>query len=144
MNGFLGTGAPLLSDISLIISISLVIIASFGGIQAHRKRFSTHCPVMAITAFLNWIPIIITMIPIWFRFVLGNPLFQGGLYTNILFIHGVLGGITQLIMMYTVTRMYWVPSLPPKKPIWLMRITISLWFLVVLGGIGGYLLLYVL
>lgn len=57
--------------------------------------------------------------------------------------HGLLGGLTQLLMTYTVARMYWLENLPPREPIWLMRVTIVLWMLSLLGGIVVYLLLYV-
>lgn len=40
--------------------------------------------------------------------------------------HGVLGGVTQLLMTYTVTRMYWIERLPPEQPLWLMRTTLFL------------------
>ena len=144
MNGFLTTEASFLSDISLVSTILLGLVAAFGGIQAKRKKFSTHCPVMATAAMLNWLPVLVVMIPSWLGVVQGTEQLASGLYANVPVFHGILGGLTQLLMTYTVTRMYWIESLPPQKPIWLMRTTIFLWILTVLGGIGVYLVSFVI
>jgi len=40
--------------------------------------------------------------------------------------------------------MRWVKKLPPAKPIWLMRTTITLWALSIVGGVSVYITAYVL
>ena len=140
MNGILGTQADLWSDLSLISTILLGLVAAFGGIQARRKKFSTHCPVMATAAMLNWIPVLAVMIPTLLSVINGSETLTTGQLASVPLVHGILGGFTQLLMTYTVTRMYWIESLPPDKPIWLMRITISLWMLTIIGGTVVYVL----
>ncbi|MGC9347629.1 MAG: hypothetical protein ACP5JG_05785 [Anaerolineae bacterium] len=142
MNGFLGTSASLWSDLSLVLTWVLLIVASFGAIQAHRRRFSTHCPVMAVAAFLNWIPVLVVMIPQWIGVATGAETLVTGALASAPLLHGVLGAVTQLLMTYTVTRMYWVERLPPKKPIWLMRATLTLWSLTIIGGTVVYIVGY--
>jgi uncharacterized membrane protein YozB (DUF420 family) len=144
MNGFLGTTASLWSDLSLVLTWVLLLVASFGAIQAHRRRFSTHCPVMAVAAFLNWLPVLVVMIPQWIGVVTGAETLAGGAFANVPLFHGILGAVTQVLMTYTVTRMYWVEGLPPKKPLWLMRITLTLWSLTVIGGTAVYVVSYAL
>jgi len=144
MNGFLGTEATLLSDLSLIATILLGGVAAYGGIQARKKNFSKHCPVMATAAILNWIPVLVIMIPTFINILQGQETLATGAFASVPIVHGVLGTITQLLMTYTVTRMYWIESLPPQKPIWLMRATIFLWLLTIFGGIGLYTVAYVL
>lgn len=144
MNGFLGTEAPLLSDLSLIATILLGGLAAYGGIQARKKNFSRHCPVMAYAALLNWIPVLVVMVPTYVNILQGTETLATGPFASVPVFHGILGTVTQLLMTYTVTRMYWIESLPPRKPIWLMRTTISLWMLTILGGIGLYTIAYVL
>lgn len=141
MMGFLGTDAPFLSDLSLVLTWILMLTAFVGAINARRRRISAHCPVMATAALLNWIPVLIIMIPTWLGIVTGRADVTSGSSVAPLG-HGVLGAFTQLLMTYTVIRMYWVKSLPPTRPIWLMRITIFLWTVTVLGGTGAYLILY--
>jgi uncharacterized membrane protein YozB (DUF420 family) len=144
MNGILGTSAPLGADLSLIFSILLIIIASIGAWQAHRKQFRSHCPVMAIAGLLNWIPVLFVMIPTWISLLSGERAFGTGFLANIPILHGILGLIAQILITYTVFRMYWLKTLPPKKTLWLMRTTMTLWFLTVIGGIGVYFTAYAL
>lgn len=143
MNGFFGTEASFLSDISLVTNIVLVIVAAYGGIQARKKQFSKHCPVMAVAALLNWLPVLIVMVPSWVGVLSGTETLATGTFANVPIFHGILGAFTQLLMTYTVIRMYWAENLPPQKPIGLMRTTIFLWILTVLGGIGVYLVSFV-
>jgi hypothetical protein len=90
------------------------------------------------------------MIPSWIGVVTGaeallrSQALAEGPWARVPIFHGVLGGVTQLLMTYTVTRMYWIESLPPERPIWLMRTTLILWLLTVLGGIGVYVVSYVI
>ncbi len=144
MNGIFGTTAPLLSDLSLIASILLGAVAAFGGIQAKKKKFNNHCPVMAYAAFLNWIPVLAVMVPALIGVLQGTETLATGAFASVPIFHGILGTFTQLLMTYTVARMYWVETLPPQKPLWLMRITMALWLLTVFGGMGVYAAAYVL
>jgi uncharacterized membrane protein YozB (DUF420 family) len=144
MNGLFGTAAPLSSDLSLIVTILLACVAAFGGIRARQKRFSTHCSVMASAALLNWIPVLSLMIPVWLRIIEGQETLASGPFSTIPIFHGILGGVTQLLMTYTVIRMVWMKSLPPEKPLWLMRVTILLWILTVIGGVGVYVVSFVI
>jgi hypothetical protein len=98
---------------------------------------------MATGALLNWIPALIIMIPRWLGIVVVGADLPGGAPVLPPIGHGLLGGATQVLMTYTVTRMYWLEDLPPREPIWLMRTTIVLWMLSLLGGSFVYLLLYV-
>lgn len=141
MSGFLGTNASLMADLSLLLVFVFGAVGAYGGWQAREHRFSRHCPIMATAALLNWLPVLLLMVPAW----LGNV--SGGLAGRsipelIPVFHGVLGGFTQLLMTYTVVRMYWVETLPPQRPIWLMRVTIVLWMLSLVGGIVVYIRLY--
>jgi len=144
MDGFLGTSASLWSDLSLVLSLALGTVAAFGGMRAHQKRFSTHCPLMAVAALLNWGVILVVMIPRWIGVVSGTETLVTGTLAGVPVFHGVLGGVTQLLMTYTVTRMYWIERLPPERPLWLMRTTLVLWLLTLIGGIGVYVVSYVI
>lgn len=143
MNGFLGTSAPLLSDLSLVLSLVLGAVAVFGAVRAHQRRFSTHCPVMATAMLLNWLPVLVVMVPAWLESAGGGGPLAGEAFSLAPVLHGILGAVTQLLMTYTVVRMYWAEELPPERPIWLMRITLVLWLLTVIGGTAVYVASYV-
>lgn len=142
MNGFLGTSASVWSDLALVLSLALVAVAVLGAVRARRQRFPAHCRLMAPAAFLNWIPVLLVMLPAWFRAAGGDPQITGPLGLAPVF-HGVLGGLTQLLMTYTVVRMSWAENLPPGEPLWLMRATAILWLLAMIGGSAVYVVTYV-
>ena len=144
IDGFLGTEATVGSDLALALSWVFWVIAGVGAINGRRRRFSKHCPVMTASAFLNWIPVLIVMIPAWLSTLTSGGQSSTGLQALAPVGHGILGAVTQLLMTYTVSRMQWFEDLPPEEPIWLMRITTGLWTLTVLGGTLVYLTLYVL
>jgi uncharacterized membrane protein YozB (DUF420 family) len=143
MAGFLGTKASLLSDLSLILTWIFGIVAAVGAVNGLRRRISRHCPLMAAGALLNWLPVLVVMIPKWFGVVAETGEGTGGVSTIAPLGHGVLGTVTQLLMTYTVIRMYWLEDLPPRRPLWLMRITGILWGLTLIGGVAVYVTLYV-
>jgi len=145
MEGFLGTQAPFWSDLSLVLTWVLTVVAGVGGVNGRRRRISNHCPLMATGALLNWLPVLIVMIPTWLNVAAGaadvpTPTMIARFAP---LAHGVLGGFTQLLMTYTVTRMYWLEDLPPDRPLWLMRITLGFWIVTVIGGTAVYVTLYV-
>jgi uncharacterized membrane protein YozB (DUF420 family) len=142
MNGFLGTSASVWSDLSLVLTLLLGGVAAFGGVRARQKRFSTHCPVMAFAALLNWIPVLLVMIPSWIGVLAGTKTLATGPFALAPVFHGALGSLTQSLMTYTVIRMYWIERLPPARPIWLMRTTLGLWLLALIGGIAVYVISY--
>lgn len=144
MNGFLGTSASLWSDLTLVLTLALGGVAAFGGLKARRREFSTHCPVMAVAALLNWIPVLLVMIPGWLGVVTGGETLASGPLASAPVFHGVLGAVTQLLMTYVVTRMYWLEALPPEQPLWLMRVTMILWLLTLIGGTVVYVVSYAL
>ena len=140
---FLGTRASLPSDLSLVLTWALGVAAAVGAIHGRRRRISKHCPVMAAAALINWVPVLVVMIPTWFGVAVGTAGVSSGLPKLVSIGHGLIGAVAQLTMTYTVVRMYWMEDLPPRRPIWLMRTAITLWILTVLGGTGVYVTLYV-
>jgi len=143
MNGFLGTTALFPADLALVLSWVLGLTAVGAWALARRRRFPPHCRIMAVTALLNWLPVLIVMIPVW----VGLWGSIGRIAETRLFpplMHGLIGLVSQSLMTYTVVRMNWLKRLPPRNTRWLMRITLLLWLLTVIGGTAIYGLLYVL
>ena len=140
MEGFLGTRAWLRSDLALLASIGLGLLAVLSWALARRRRFPSHCRLVAVAALLNWLPVLLVMIRPWTAFVSG-----GAANARLLVpaVHGVVGLLAQTLMTYTVVRMQWLKRLPPRRPRWLMRGALVLWLLTVVGGSGVYWLLYV-
>ena len=144
MDGFLNTSANFNSDLSLVLTLVFFGVAAYGGIQARRKNFDTHHSIMIAAALLNWLPILIVMVPTWADTLANSQEIVAQSTAITPLAHGVIGAFTQLLITYTVVRMSWLKNLPPKRPLWLMRITLGLWALTVIGGTFVYLTLYVM
>ncbi len=158
--GFLGTGASLLADISLLAYILLIIPSLIAGyVFARRGKHRPHHQylMIGITVF-NWVLIIFLMV-FSYRFdvldgVTGQPANTRYLLPTI---HGLLGLPAQLLATYVVYRMlredlqvarakargerdvqrYWY-----KQAKWAMQVVFWLWLLTALLGVVTYLLRY--
>jgi uncharacterized membrane protein YozB (DUF420 family) len=160
--GFLGTGASLLADITLLAYILLIVPGMVAGyVFARRGQHRPHhkTTMIAITAF-NWLLIIFLMLTAYSYDVIGNIASQP---TNARYllptIHGAIGLVAQLLATYVVIRMlredsqvaaakkrgekgqqlskYWFTSAKT-----FMRITIVLWLITSLLGVFTYLIRY--
>lgn len=139
MGGFLGTSASLRADLVLVSTLALGIAGAVGAVLARRKRFPPHCRLLTAATFLNWLPLLVGMIPQWTGLI-GSDLSSP--FVSVPMLHGIAGLFVQALMTYTVVRMNWLKRLPPRRPRWLMRIAMALWMLSVVSGIGVYLLFY--
>jgi hypothetical protein len=99
---------------------------------------------MAVAALLNWIPVLLVMVPRWFNIAMTIEPLNADLLGLAPVFHGVLGAAAQLLMTYTVVRMFWLNQLPPNRPLWLMRITLVVWLLTLTGGVVVYTTRYII
>jgi uncharacterized membrane protein YozB (DUF420 family) len=160
--GFLGTGASLLADLTLIVYILLIVPGMILGYVFARRgmhRPAHKWTMIGITAF-NWILILFLMI-VAYRFdVDDNLLSQPGNARYLMpTIHALLGLPAQLLATYVVYRMlredalvargkargetkdqlrrYWFLNAKP-----FMRITMILWLATALLGVLNYVIRY--
>lgn len=124
---------------SLIISVFLGLIAVVGGLFAHQHRFPAHCRTMQVAALLNWVPVLGVMVPSWIS-ILRSGEIALTLASLVPLIHGVLGLGIQVLMTYTVFRVTRLEK--PRQARSLMQVTLTLWLLAVVAGIGVYSILY--
>jgi uncharacterized membrane protein YozB (DUF420 family) len=160
--GFLGTGASLLADLTLLAYILLIVPGMIAGwVFARRGQHRPqHKWVMIVITLVNWLLIIFLMI-VAYRFdVVGNIGSQPGNPRYLVpSIHGVLGLIAQVLATYVIYRMlredsqvaaakargakkdelrkYWFLNAKP-----FMRATIILWLITSLLGIVNYVVRY--
>lgn len=160
--GFLGTGASLLADLTLLAYVLLIVPGIIAGyVFARRGQHRPHHRATMITiTVVNWLLIIFLMI-VAYRFdVLANIADQPGNPRYLMpTIHGILGLSAQLLATYVVYRMlredslvargkargeskdqlrqYWFLSAKP-----FMRLTILLWLATALLGVFNYLIRY--
>ncbi len=124
---------------SLIISVLLGLIAAVGGLFARQHRFPAHCRTMQVAALLNWVPVLGVMIPSWVSIIRSGEIALALIELAPL-VHGALGLGVQVLMTYTVFRVMRLEK--PRRARELMQVTLTLWLLAVLSGIGVYVSLY--
>jgi uncharacterized membrane protein YozB (DUF420 family) len=144
--GFLGTGASLASDLSLLAYIVLIVPAMLVGFFfARRKMFEPHHKLtMTTITLVNWVIIFFLMAVRYSQAVQFAP---GDPTLIIPTIHLAFGATAQLLATYLVIRMWFEKQLPA----WLkvrrikryMRTTLALWLITAALGIGTYVSWYV-
>lgn len=147
MGGILGTQASLASDLTLLAYIVVLVPGILlGFFFARRKRFNSHRAVMTIVTITNWVLIILLM-SISYRDFVAPALSAGDtdIRTLLPLIHLITGGIAQLLATYLVILM-WTEGGPMERAVLFrikriktpMRLTLSLWLVTVLLGVGIY------
>ncbi|MCA9905194.1 MAG: hypothetical protein KC547_15165 [Anaerolineae bacterium] len=147
--GFLGTGASMLADLTLLAYILLLVPAMLiGFFYARRKRFdSHHKPIMTAITLVNWLLIIFLMFVSYQQGVLpslsqnlNNPRYL--LPT----LHLVIGGLAQIVATYLVIRMWFEKQLPGWFKVSnikrFMRFALAGWLIAALLGIAIYVTWY--
>lgn len=144
--GLFGTRASLYADINLLVELLLLVGLTVGYGLARANKITAHQYNQTIWVLVNIVLVIFIMVVSFSRQVVrGIPgeLLKAYYFTS--FTHSVLGTVTVLCAIYLLLRMN--NLLPPALRIswWknLMRITLGLYWLVGLFGIGTYYFWYV-
>ncbi len=158
--GFLGNGASLLADITVLGYLVLIIPAMIAGfIFARRKLFRPyHKLTMTTITIVNWIVIVFLML-VAYRFDVVPNIGDQPDNTRYLLptIHAVFGLPAQLLATFLVLRMFREDSLVARakargetnlakywfkqaRPI--MRLTLTLWLITAVLGVVSYLIRY--
>ena len=145
MDGFLGTGASGLSDLTLLVYLFLLTPGMLlGFVFARRKMFVPHHKLtMTAIVVLNWVLIIILMFG---SYGSGVAPYLAEYFSDprisLPTLHAITGGLGQLLATYLALRMWFEKVLPPwimvKNIKLYMRITLSLWLISVALGVVIY------
>jgi uncharacterized membrane protein YozB (DUF420 family) len=158
--GFLGTGASLLADLTLLAYILLIVPGMVGGwVLARMGRHRPgHKWLMIGVTLANWILILLLMVAAYFFDVAGNIGSQPANPRYLMpTIHAVLGLPAQLLATYICYRMlkedyqvaraakrrerntskYWF-----RQAKWTMQVTLALWLIVSVLGVVNYVVRY--
>jgi uncharacterized membrane protein YozB (DUF420 family) len=148
--GFLGTGASMLADITVLAYIFLIVPAMLVGyFFARRKWFEPHHKLtMTSITLVNWVLIVWLMLTSYRDGVLPNLASNLSNPTYILpTIHLITGALAQFTATYLVIRMWFEKQLPDglkvKNIKRYMRFTLACWLITALLGVGIYLVWYV-
>jgi uncharacterized membrane protein YozB (DUF420 family) len=146
--GFLGTRAPLHSDLSLILILFSAVIFTIGWRLAIRKKFKIHRWTQTSSAILNSIVVLVVMIPSFIIYILPgilNKLLVGtyGVTT----VHALIGILGLLLGVFVVLRANQVKFVPKrlrfKNYKLFMRTSYWLYMLATLVGVIVYVAVYI-
>ncbi len=73
MSAIIGTGAPVSSDLNLLLQIIVLTALIFGAILCVKKRFIGHSRVMTAVVILNAAGLIFVMAPSLFIYLTSHP-----------------------------------------------------------------------
>ena len=145
--GFLRTGAPLGSDLALVVELGMGLALLAGMLLARRRRYRAHAWCQSAVVLLNLAAIALTMAPSFRRlFAPPIPAVFSDSYYAIAAVHAALGTVAELLGLYILV-VAGTGMLPQRlrftryKP-W-MRTALALWWLVLLLGVGTYVRWYV-
>jgi uncharacterized membrane protein YozB (DUF420 family) len=138
--GFLGTSAPLQSDLSLIVQGIILVVLFYGVTMVKKKEYMKHAYMMLGSLILTLWNAFIVMVPKARSLV---RMYRPYGLSLLVRIHMTFGVIVLLLGFYLI----WVWRLDEPGPCFKqsgkMRKLAGLWMLEVLGGFVIYYLLYV-
>jgi uncharacterized membrane protein YozB (DUF420 family) len=146
-SGFLGTRAPLHSDLSLLLILFTAVMFTTGWRLAVGKKFETHRRVQTSATILNTMVVLAVMIASFIIYILpGLPeKFFEGTY-GVTTVHAVIGMLGLLLGVFVVLR---ANGLVPKRLRFknyklFMRTSYALYMLATLVGVIVYVAVYIL
>jgi len=145
--GFLGTAAPRLADLVLLLEIGMGLALLGGAVLARRKRFRLHAFCQSAVVLLNFAIILLVMVPSFLVHVSPKvPARLGKAYYSLATAHAALGAVTEIAALYILLSAG-TDILPQQLRLtnyrlW-MRSVLALWWLVLLLGVATYIRWYV-
>jgi uncharacterized membrane protein YozB (DUF420 family) len=145
--GFLGSKAPVRSDITLILIIFTAILFTIGRQLAVHRRYEAHRWVQTSAVILNAIVVLLAMINVFIVYILpGIPgkLLQGSYGATT--IHGLVGAIGLILGVFIILR---ANNLVPaswrfKNYKLFMRTSYWLYMFATLLGVVVYIMAYII
>jgi len=147
MKGFLGTGAPFVADLNLVVQLIMGLALITGVLLAKQERYTAHGICQTTVLLLNLLMIGLVMWPSFHQQV--KPALSKVLhkwYYEAATIHALLGIAAELLGLYIVIAAG--TNLLPQRlrfkrwKLW-MRTELGLWAIVLVSGGGTYYAWYV-
>jgi len=143
LSGILGTGAPAAADANLILQVVMGVALVMGAALARLKKYVAHAACQSTVLLTNAIAIALLMWPSFHHTVLSRRWHRAYYLWPV--VHGTSGVVAEALGLYIAFAAA-VPGLAQKLKFrrwkfW-MRLELTLWWLVLLTGLGTYLFWY--
>ncbi len=137
------TGASctrLIADLNLGAQILMIVSLWIGFYFARTRQIPRHRNMQTTIVVVNLFFIAFVMITSFYAFVIAGGA-TGGVVAQLMIVHGLLGLLAELTGIYLVLRMR-TQLIPPRWRVrnfkLVMRMTLGLWSLIVVLGLGIY------
>jgi uncharacterized membrane protein YozB (DUF420 family) len=145
--GFLGTGAPLSADVTLVVEIAMGVALVLGMLLARRQSYRAHAWCQSAVVVLNLIVIALVMAPAFRNQVAPKiPARLARPYYAVATGHATTGCIAELLGVYIVlaagTKILPESLRFVRYKLW-MRTALVIWWLALLLGVTTYARWYV-
>ena len=137
--GFLGTAAPWIADVTLLLEMAIGVGLLAGALLARTGRHRVHAACQSILVLLNLMVIVLTMLPSFHRQVL--PKLPGRIakpYYALAAMHAALGGIAELgglyILLAAGTTVLRKKFRIRRYKFWMRGVLLLWWTVLLLGG----------
>ena len=130
----------LLGDLNLLAQILMIVALWIGWYFARQRNIPRHRAVQTAVVLLNIFFIAFVMITSFYQYVIAGGS-TGGTVAILMMLHGLFGLTAELLGIYLVLRMrtQWIPQrLRVKNFKRLMRLTLTLWTIIVMLGLEIY------
>ena len=144
--GLFGTPAPRYADFVLLLEVGMGLALLGGAVLARRKKFRPHAWCQSAVVLLNFVIILLVMVPSFHFHVSPKiPAKLGKSFYSLATAHAVLGGITEITALYILLSAG-TNILPQQFRLtnykqW-MRSVLGLWWLVLVLGLATYIRWY--
>ncbi len=138
---FLGTNAPFMSDLNLVLFLIVTVLFIGSVVLARRKRIKNHGRIMILLTGATLLSLGVIMGPSFIRHIgllIVAPLALGNLITEV---HVVFGSVALVYSLRFINRMAHGRPCGRRRE---MLIAAGLWFIALFLGFGFYWFFFVL
>lgn len=136
--GFLGTGAHLFADITLIVEILFYIVLCLGVTAQLWRKYELHDRLQTSVVLLNLIFIGLVMMPTFLAVITGGI----GQMPGVVLIHAGIGMLAEIVAIYCLLASFKILRRRIGMLRYFMWTAFVLWTLTVLFGVALYLSFY--
>ncbi|WP_321428988.1 hypothetical protein [uncultured Methanolobus sp.] len=124
--------------VDLLLQFIVIILLVLAVAQAYRDPYDKHCKLMTAAIAVQLLSVVIYMLPSMHSL---SGVMMGSSFKSLMYLHHILGLIVILFSIYI--KLAFSGKIPsPVPPLKMMKPTLLLWILTLLGGFNLYLTLW--
>ena len=124
--------------IDLFLQIIVIVLLIYAVKKAYRDPYNKHCKFIIIAIAVQLLSVLVFMAPSMYSL---SGITMTGYFTSLMYLHHILGLIVLLFSIYI--KLAFSGKIPsPIPPLKMMKPTLVLWVMTLLGGFILYLALW--